>query len=123
MDSINFKQVRIAVLGVFLFLVMVLVWYLNTDYFIKYDYLKFKEKQFNSTLHKKYDSHYITKEIMLYKGTKLIVRKELFDKLQIGDTIIKQAECDSVYFYTSEGIIIVDYNRFKRNKYLNSLDD
>ena len=122
MTKIDDKQIRFSVLGVFAVIFGLLIWFLNTGYFIKKDYLDFKKTEFKATLFSKKDEHPIKgNKIYLKNGPELIVHRELFDKLTIGDSIIKQANSDSISFHTNDGIIIDDYNEFKRNKYLKTL--
>ena len=122
MSEINTKQIQFTVLGIFIVIFGLLIWFLNTDYFIKKDYLDFKEIEFKTVLLYKKDEHPIKgNEIGLKNGQQLSVYRGLFDKLEIGDSIIKLTNSDSVYFYTSRGLIIDDYNEFKREKYLKSL--
>ncbi|MCB0747934.1 MAG: hypothetical protein KDC52_05305 [Ignavibacteriae bacterium] len=122
MTKIDYKQIRLSVLGIFVVIFAILIWFLNTDYFIKRDYLDFKKTEFKATLFSKKDEHPIKgNKIYLKNGPELIVHRELFDKLKVGDSIIKKVNSDSIFFHTSSGIIIDDYNEFKRRKYLKSL--
>jgi len=122
MTGIDIKQIRFSVLGVFGLIFGLLIWFVNTGYFVKNDYLDFKKTEFKATLFSKKDEHPIKgNKIYLKNGPELIVHRELFDKLKIGDSIIKEVNSDSIYFYTTDGIIIDDYNEFKREKYLRSL--
>ncbi len=45
----------------------------------------------------------------------------MFGKLNVGDSIIKKVNSDSISFHTNDGILIDDYNEFKRKKYLKTL--
>ena len=122
MSDINFKQIRFYLLGIFTIIIGLLIWFLNTDFFVKKDYLDFKKTEFKATLFSKKDEH-PTKgnKIYLKNGPELIVSRELFDKLKIGDSVIKKADSDSIFFKTDFGVLIDDYNGFKRKKYLESL--
>lgn len=123
MSEINTKQIQFSVLGVFIVIFGLLIWFLNTDYYIEKDYLDFKEVEFKTVLLYKKDEHPIKgNEIGLKSGQQLRVYRDLFDKLEIGDSIIKRSNSDSIYFYTSRGLIIDDYNEFKRDKYLKTLE-
>lgn len=124
MDEIDFKQIRFSVLGIFIVIFGLIIWYLNTDYYTKKVYLDFKKLKFKATVFSKKDEHPIrSNKIYLNGGPELIIHRELFDKLKKGDSVIKQYNSDSIYFYTSLGTIIDDYNKFKREKYLESLKD
>ncbi len=57
MTKINDKQIRFSVLGVFVVIFGLLIWFLNTSYFIKKDYLDFKKTEFKATLFSKKDEH------------------------------------------------------------------
>lgn len=123
MSEINIKQVKITVLGIFSIIFGLLIWFLNTEYFIKKDYMDFKETEFKSILVLKKDEHPIKgNKINLKNGPELVVYRALFDKLKIGDSIIKRPNSDTIFFHTQSGIIIDDYNKFKRDKYLKSLN-
>ncbi len=122
MTKTNNKQTQISILGVFAIIFCFLIWFMNTNYFIKKDYLDFKKIEFKATLLLKKDEHPIKgNKIYLKNGPELIVHRDLFDKLKKGDSIIKKVNSDSIFFHTTSGIIIDDYNEFKRNKYLKSL--
>ncbi|WP_406685096.1 hypothetical protein N1F78_05060 [Seonamhaeicola sp. MEBiC1930] len=122
MTKINDKQIRISVLGIFAVIFGLLIWFLSTTYFIKKDYLDFKNTEFKATLFSKKDEHLIKgNKIYLKNGPQLIVQRELFDKLNVGDSIIKKVNSDSIFFHTTSGVIIDDYNKFKRKKYLKTL--
>lgn len=124
MDDINLKQVRITILGIFAIIVGVLIWYLNTDYHVKKDYLKFRNKKINSTIYKKVESRtYGGNQVYLKNGGKLHLYKDIFIQLRIGDSVAKKVQSDSIFFFTANGIIINDYNHFKRKKYLKTLKD
>tara|TARA_R110002012_G_scaffold314504_1_gene527325 strand:+ start:5396 stop:5767 length:372 start_codon:yes stop_codon:yes gene_type:complete len=122
MTKIDDKKIRISVLGIFAVVFGILIWFLNTSYFIKKDYIDFKKSEFKSTLFLKNDEHPIKgNKIYLKNGPELIIYRELFDKLKVGDSIIKKVNSDSIFFHTTSGIIIDDYNEFKRKKYLKTL--
>lgn len=121
MSSINFKQIKFYVLGIFIIIFGLLIWFLNTNYYLKKDYLTFKSLGFETTVSEKLDEHPARgNKIYLINGPELIVQRELFDRLKIGDSIIKKIDSDSIFFKTDIGLIIYDYNRFKREKYLKS---
>ena len=121
MSDINFKQIRFYVLGIFAIIIVFLIWFLKTDFFVKKDYLDFKKKEFKATLFSKKDEHPIkANKIYLKNGPELIIPRELFDKLKVGDSVIKKADSDSIFFKTDFGVLINDYNGFKRKKYLES---
>ena len=122
MTDINNKQIQISILGIFALIFVLLIWFLNSDYYIKKDYLDFKKIGFKATLFSKKDEHPIKgNKIYLKNGPELIIHRELFDNLKIGDSIIKEVNSDSIYFHTTNGIIVDDYNEFKRKKHLESL--
>ncbi|WNH10864.1 hypothetical protein [Thalassobellus suaedae] len=84
--------------------------------------MDFKKFEFKATVSEKFDEHPVRgNKIHLKNGPELIVDRELFDKLKIGDSIIKKTDSDSLFFKTDFGLIIDDYNGFKRKKYLKSL--
>ncbi len=122
MSQINYRQIQFSVLGVFLVIFGLLFWFLNTSYYLKKEYFDFKKLEFNATIFKKVDEHPVHgNKIYLKNGPELNVPRELFDKIKIGDSVLKKANSDSVFFKTEYGIIIDDYNDFKRKKYFESL--
>ena len=122
MPDINIKKVQINVLGVFAIIFGLLIWFLNTDFYLRKDYLDFKKTEFNTTLLFKIDENPVKfNSIYLKNGTELKIRREIFDKLKIGDSVIKKANSDYILFKTQIGVLIDDYNGFKRKKYLESL--
>jgi len=122
MSEINYRQIQFSVLGIFLLIFGLLYWFLNTSYYLKKDYLDFKELAFNTTVSTKFDEHPVRgNKIYLKNGPELNIPREIFDKIKIGDSVIKRADSDSIFFITDYGIIIDDYNDFKRKKYFESL--
>lgn len=123
MTETNMKKVQISVIGIFVVIFCLVIWLTNTNYFIKKDYLDFKKTKINSTLISKKDEHPTkANKIYLKNGTQLIVLREIFDRLEIGDSIVKKTNSDSIIFKTKFGLLIDDYNVFKREKYLKSLN-
>jgi hypothetical protein len=123
MNDQEFKKVRKVILGIFIPIFGVIIWFLNTDYYIKKEYFEFKDLGFKATVSAKFDENPVRKNLIyLKKGPQLKVNRELFDQLQIGDSVIKKIKSDSVFFYTSNGLVIDDYNQFLRKKYLKSLE-
>lgn len=123
MNEIDFDRVRYTVLGVFIVIFGLIIWYLNTDYHIHKEYTNFKKLEFKTTVSAKFDENPTRgNKIYLRNGPELIVNRVLFDQLKIGDSAIKKNDSDSIYFYTSNRLIIEDYNEFRRNKYLKSLE-
>ena len=124
MKDINIKKVQYLILGVFIATFGLLIWFLNSNYKIKKDYLKFNKLEFKTTVLSKFDEHSVRgNKIYLKNGHELIIQRELFDNIKIGDSIIKKIDSDSVYFYSAKGVIIDDYNKHQRNKYFNSLEN
>ncbi|MEM9364050.1 MAG: hypothetical protein AAGA43_15520 [Bacteroidota bacterium] len=122
MVEVNMRQVQVTVLGIFVLIFALIIWLTSSGYYKKKEYLDFKKMEFKATLASKIDKHPTRgNEIYLNNGPYLIVYRKLFDKLRVGDSIIKKANSDSIYFHTTNGIIIDDYNAFKRKKYLESL--
>ena len=122
MSEINLKKIALPVLGIFGVIFGLLIWFSNSDFYIEKEYLEINKKEFNSTVQKKVDEHPVkNNKIYLKAGLELIIDREIFDQLKKGDSVIKKVNSDSIYFYTSNGIIINDYNKFKREKYLKSI--
>ena len=122
MVEVNMRQVQVTVLGIFVLIFALVIWFTSSGYYKKKEYLDFKKIEFKATLASKIDKHPTRgNEIYLNNGPQLIVYRKLFDKLRVGGSIVKKANSDSIHFHTANGIIIDDYNAFKRKKYLESL--
>ncbi|MCP2029460.1 hypothetical protein L1276_004647 [Flavobacterium sp. HSC-32F16] len=62
--------------------------------------------------------------LFLNSGIRWQVSSELYDKIQIGDSVLKKSKFDSVYYYKKSGqIIIEDENLDLRNRYLEKLKE
>lgn len=123
MNDREFKQVRKIILGIFIPMFGLIIWFLNTDYYDKKEYFEFKELGFKATVSAKIDENPVRKNLIYLKnGPQLKVYREIFDQLKIGDSVVKKINSDSVFFYTSNGLIIDDYNKFLRNKYQRTLE-
>ncbi|WP_421810051.1 hypothetical protein [Flagellimonas sp.] len=123
MNDKDFKRARNIILGIFVPIIGLIIWFLNTDYHIKKEYLKFKELGFNATVSAKFDENPVRANLIYLKnGPQLKVYRKLFDQLKIGDSVVKKVNSDSIFFYSSNGLIIDDYNQFLRKKYLKTLE-
>lgn len=123
MEEIDYNKIAIPVLGIFGVIFTFLIFFISSDYYVKKEYLDFKNLKFNAVLISKKDEHPTRgNEIYLKNGPKLNIHRQLFDILKIGDSIIKIKNSDSIYFHTSIGIIVDDYNEFQRGKYIKSLE-
>nr|WP_294781858.1 hypothetical protein [uncultured Flavobacterium sp.] len=62
--------------------------------------------------------------LFLNSGIRWQVGSLLYDKIQIGDSVVKKFKSDSVYYYKKEGkVIIEDENLSLRNRYLEKLKE
>lgn len=123
MNEQEFKPARKIILGIFIPIFALIIWLLNSDYYIKKEYIKFKELGFNATVSAKFDENPVRKNLIYLKnGPQLKVYREIFDQLKIGDSVVKKANSDTIFFYSSNGLIIDDYNQFLRKKYLKTLE-
>ncbi len=112
----------ILVLGLPLLILVTLGLFTNSDFYIKNEYFDFKRLEFAEPVTYKNDENPIKyNSIYLKNGIELYIQREFFDKLKIGDTIYKKSNSDKIYFNIKNGTETIDYNAFKREKYLNSL--
>lgn len=124
MPDINESKIKWSILSVFAIILLFIALIMNTSFYKKQEYYNYKKLNFYSTLREKIDEHPIKHNpIYLSNGRELRVKRNIFDKLKIGDSIIKKANSDSVFYYTSKGLIIVDENKFRRETYLKSIND
>jgi hypothetical protein len=121
MSEIKMNTVKFSVIGILGLIFVLLIWIKKTDYFIKKDYLAFKESEFKNVVLDKIDEHPIkSNKIYLKSGRELVVPRKIFDQLAVGDSVVKMFNSDSVYFYSEQELIIYDYNKFNRLKFLES---
>lgn len=122
MKDDDFAEPRFIILSIFAIIFGVFIWFISTDYPIKSDYFNFRKIEFKATVQDKLDEDPIrANTIYLLNGPELRIQRTLFDQLKIGDSVIKSKDSDSIYFKTDHGIIMEDYNGFKRKKYQNTL--
>lgn len=122
MKNVYFQSPRVIILSIFAVIFSILIWFVSTDYYIKKEYLIFRQTAFKATVQDKLDKNPTkANTIYLHNGPELRIQRTLFDQLTIGDSVLKKTDSDSIYFKTAKGIIIDDYNRFQREKYQHTL--
>ncbi|MBB1149858.1 MULTISPECIES: hypothetical protein [unclassified Myroides] len=122
MKNVYFQSPRVIILSIFAVIFGILIWFVSTDYYIKKEYLIFRQTAFKATVQDKLDKNPTkANTIYLHNGPELRIQRTLFDQLTIGDSVLKKTDSDSIYFKTANGIIIDDYNRFQREKYQHTL--
>ena len=122
MKNVYFQSTRVIILSIFAVIFGILIWFVSTDYYIKKEYFSFRQTAFKATIQNKLDKAPTkANTIYLYNGPELRIQRILFDQLKIGDSVLKRKDSDSIYFKTAKGIIIDDYNHFRREKYERTL--
>lgn len=118
MKNAYLQSPRIIILSIFIIIFGALILFISSDYYIKKEYFNFRKTAFKATVQDKLDENPTkSNKIYLHNGPELRIPRALFDQLKIGDSVLKRKDSDSIYFQTDKGIIIHDYNRFKREKY------
>lgn len=92
----------------------------NSLEFQKREYFEFRNSKYSSTVKKKLNQQNKSKpgDIYLVNGIKLRVSANVYNKLIVGDSVIKKSKSDSIFYYTKNELIIKDENYFRRVKYL-----
>ena len=119
MSGFDQNKITRTLLIIFAVIFGILIWCKKTDYNKKSEYISANQMEIKSTVLEKIDEHPIkSNKVNLNSGRQLIIKRAIFDLLEVGDSVVKKPNCDSIYFYTSNGLIINDYNKFLREKYL-----
>lgn len=104
----------------FAFLFILACFYDESDGYQEGKYIEINQLEYSGIVDRKYYSggrypHYL---ILKTTGMELIVDEETYELVQLGDSVRKVSNSDSVYYYTKRnGILIVDLNVFNRKKY------
>lgn len=115
----NEKKISVTIISIFAIIFIILIYITKSDYYIKYEYFQFRKQKFNSIVIDKIDTHPLKgNKLILRNNMEIAVRRETFDNLKIGDSVIKQNNSDSIFFYTKNKLIIEDENKFRREKFL-----
>lgn len=119
MSDFNQNKITLTLLIIFALILGVLIWFKKTDYSKTSEYVLANQMEIKSTILEKIDEHPIkSNKVNLNSGRQLIIKRAIFDLLEVGDSVVKKPNCDSIYFYSASGLIINDYNKFLRVKYL-----
>lgn len=100
----------------------------NSMGYVEREYKEANEYSFSGVIYEKKieggEGYRFPHCLFLNSGIRWQVSTELYDKMQIGDSVMKKAKSDSVYYYKKEGqIIIEDGNLDLRNRYLEKLKE
>lgn len=60
-------------------------------------------------------------KIFLKSGEIIIVNKDQFNQISIGDSVTKKQHSDSIIYHTSTGLFIIDEYKYQRERYLEAL--
>jgi len=100
----------------------------NSMGYIEKEYKEANEYSFSGVVYEKKieggEGYRFPHYLFLNSGIRWQVSSELYDKMEIGDSVVKKSKSDSVYYYKKGGqIIIEDQNLYLRNRYLKKLKE
>lgn len=100
----------------------------NSMGYIEKEYKEANEYSFSGVVYEKKieggEGYRFPHYLFLNSGIRWQVSSELYDKIEIGDSVVKKSKSDSVYYYKKGGqIIIEDQNLYLRNRYLEKLKE
>lgn len=99
----------------------------NSKEYIEKEYRDANEYGFSGVVYEKKieggEGYRFPHYLFLNTGIRWKVNSTLYDKIQIGDSIVKKTKSDSVFYYIKETnqIIIEDENLYLREKYFAKL--
>ncbi|MBS7232284.1 hypothetical protein KHA90_14760 [Flavobacterium psychroterrae] len=99
----------------------------NSIGYIEREYKEANEYSFSGIVYEKKveggDGYRFPHCLFLNTGIRWVVSNSLYDKIQIGDSVVKKNKSDSVFYYIRKNnqTIIEDENLYLREKYLNKL--
>lgn len=98
----------------------------NSRDYIESKYKEANEYSFSGVVYEKKieggDGHRFPHYLFLNTGIRWEVNYAIYDKIQIGDSVVKKNKSDSVYYFKKNNqIIIEDQNFFLRQRYLTKL--
>lgn len=99
----------------------------NSKEYIEKEYREANEYSFSGVVYEKKieggEGYRFPHYLFLNTGIRWKVNSILYDKIQIGDSIVKKTKSDSVFYYIKETnqIIIEDENLYLREKYFAKL--
>ena len=115
---------KYILIGFFPTIILVIIFFIYQSNSIQYNkkqYLKERDKEYNGIIILKTEEGNYTRSkrtFILDSNIEDFLYKEEFDKLSIGDSVVKLNGSDSTKFYLKNGqILYKDYNKFKREKY------
>lgn len=110
-------------------IIVLIIFYFQT-YSLDYNkkkYLKSKNKSIKGMVIRKYqegDFLRAKRSLILEPTYEQWVYKDEYDKISIGDSVIKKKGSDSIFFHLKDGSKLVrDYNKFLREKYQEVLNN
>ncbi|ARV16282.1 hypothetical protein [Polaribacter sp. SA4-12] len=115
------RTLFVVFVPILIFISVIFVYRNNSFSYIKEEYFSSRNKEFNGIVVSKYqdgDNFRATRYLILDINHQEFVDKELYQKISIGDSIIKRKGSDSILFKLKNGKKIVkDYNSRLRKKY------
>lgn len=121
---------KYILIGFFPTILLVIIFFFYQSNSIQYNkkqYLKERNKEYKGIIIKKTeDGDYLRakRTFILDSNIEDFLYKEEFDKLSIGDSVIKLKGTDSTKFYLKNGqVLYIDYNKYQREKYFELLKE
>ena len=115
------KKLTLAAIPILIIVTIIVVWKDNSLDVTKKEYLKKRMKGYSGIIIKKYeegDYPRARRYVILDNYTKVDIHDYLYNKLSIGDSVIKKSNSDSIYFYLKDGDVqILDELKWWREKY------
>lgn len=120
------KIAKLIFMPIFLLTIIGAYFVGNSIGYIEREYKEANEYSFSGIVYEKKieggDGYRFPHYLFLNSGIRWKVSSELYDKMEIGDSVMKKSKSDSVYYYKKDGhIIIEDQNLDLRNRYLEKL--
>lgn len=116
-EELNEQEKGINKVGYIIIPILILTlvlgyFYTPSDTYKKGFYLEKHLIHYNGIVaNKKYDGGRYPRYLILENGFEIIVNENLFETINIGDSVYKKTKSDSVYYFTkNNGVIIIDLN-------------
>ncbi|MTH17260.1 hypothetical protein [Flavobacterium sp. LC2016-01] len=124
----GFNIAKLIFMPIFILAVIGVYFMSNSMGYLEREYKEANEYSFSGVIYEKKieggEGYRFPHYLFLNSGIRWQVSSELYDKMQIGDSVMKKSKSDSVYYYKKGvPIIIEDENLDLRNRYLEKLKE